>query len=249
MVGTDRDRGVIGCRGLFEPSQQPQRIAAIDVDLHEVLARGDRPVVPGDGVFVPTERGKNVTGIGMRLRKVGLERDGTVIARQCLVTTSHRLQRGGVLEPGLERGRLGGNQAVIDRDDVLRPSQHAKNVRQADIGIDEITLAGNGPVEALDRLIRIAGIAHRGGEQVVGGRMTGSGLDGLAQHVDGIVPLPKLAIGHAEEAERIHVSRMLTKDAGIACHRIGNRTLAVPEHRLLEQKIDRGLCHRVGARP
>ena len=245
----DRDRGVIGCRGLFQPSQQPQRIAAIDVDLHEVLSRGDRPVVPGDGVFVPTERGKNVTGIGMRLRKVGLERDGTVIARQCPVTTSHRLQRGGVLEPGLERGRLGGNQAVIDRDDVLRPSQHAKNVRQPDIGIDEITLAGNGPVEALDRLIRIAGIAHRGGEQVVGGRMTGSGLDGLAQHVDGIVPLPKLAIGHAEEAERIHVSRMLTKDAGIACHRISNRTLAVPEHRLLEQKIDRRLCHRVGARP
>jgi hypothetical protein len=34
------------------------------------------------------------------------------------------------------------------------------------------------------------------------------------------------------------MSRVLTKDAGIACHRIGNRTLAVPEHRLLEKKID-----------
>ena len=242
----DRDRGIIGCRGLVMPSQQPQRIAAIDVDLHEVLARGDRPVVSRDSVFVPAERGKNVTGIGMRLRKVGLERDGAVVARQCPVTTSNRLQRGSVLEPGLERGRLGGNQAVIDRDDLLRPSQHAKNVRQTDIGIDEITLAGNGPIEALDRLIRIAGIAHCGGEQVVGGRMTGSGLDGLTQHVDGIVPLSKLAIGHAEEAERIHVSRMLTKDAGIACDRIGNRTLAVPEHRFLKQKIDRRLCHRVG---
>ena len=68
--------------------------------------RAAMPVVPGDGVFVPTERGKNVTGIGMRLRKVGLERDGTVIARQCPVTTSHRLQRGGVLEPGLDEAGL-----------------------------------------------------------------------------------------------------------------------------------------------
>ena len=42
-------------------------------------------------------------------------------------------------------------------------------------------------------------------------------------------------------------SRMLTKDA-IACHRISNRTLAVSEHRLLEQEIDRRLCHRVGGR-
>ena len=89
---TDRDRGVIGCRGLFQPSQQPQRIAAIDVDLHEVLAAAIARSYLATRLL-PTERGKNVAGIGMRLRKVGLERDGTVIVRQCPVTTSYRLAR------------------------------------------------------------------------------------------------------------------------------------------------------------
>ena len=129
----------------------------------------------------------------------------------------------------------------------MRASQHAENIRQSGIGIDEIILAANGSVEALDGLIRIAGIPQCRGKQVVGGRMTGSRPDRLAQHVHGIAPTPKLALGHAEKTERVHVSRMLTKDAGIACDGIGNRAPAVQKHRLLEEKIDRGLCHRVRA--
>jgi hypothetical protein len=77
--------------------------------------------------------------------------------------TRRRLQRCGAFEPGFERVGLGGHQAVIDRDDVLPASQQAQDIGQPEIGIDEIILAGNGSVEALDGLLGVAGISKRSG--------------------------------------------------------------------------------------
>ena len=114
-----------------------------------------------------------------------------------------------------------------------------QNVGAVAVRLGEIGVEGDGRVEILDRLQRLAQRFQRAAEQIVRARRRRLG-ERAAGEIGALLELPLLAGDHRDVIERVGVLGVGAQHLRIALHRLLQVALAVVEQALLDELRDGG---------
>ena len=155
--------------------------------------------------------------------------DRLVEARQRVGVAAEFLQQSAAVEPVRPGGRIERQRAVETFQRLVGKAGIDQYIGAVAVGVGEIRVERDRPVEILDRLHRLAQPVLRLAEQIVHARLRRAVRDGAAGELDALLELLLLAGDHRDVIERVGVLRVDAQHLDIALHGRGEIALAVVE--------------------